>query len=168
MSPVIIGLIALAVVVVVALALMNPSLRKREDAAIAHVKQTLGADRIRVIEPRATGMGTEPEEAGGLRGMGVLAVTDAELMFATWAGPKDWKIARSTITEVDTDNTDPASAHKLTVNVTYQGGEGEATAMFRLGEPVPWLIELGYDWGPDGPPALDEDDEDDEGDDEDA
>jgi hypothetical protein len=111
-------------------------------------------------------MGTEPEEAGGLRGMGVLAITDTDLMFATWAGPKDWRIARSAITDVDTDNTDPASAHKLTINVTYTGADGEATAMFRLGEPVPWLIELGYDWGPEGPPSLDEDD--DEDDDEDA
>lgn len=162
MSPVIIGLIVVGVVVVAALALLNPSLRKKEDAAIAHVKQTLGADRVKVIEPRATGMGTEPEEAGGLRGMGVLAITDTDLMFTTWAGPKDWRIARSAITDVDTDNTDPASAHKLAINVTYAGADGEATAMFRLGEPVPWLIELGYDWGPDGPPSLDEDDEDDD------
>lgn len=164
MNAVLIVLVVLAVVIVAGLLLSSPLLNKKQDAAIAHVKAALGAGNVKVIEPKTTGMGSDPEEAGGLRGMGVLAVTDTDLMFSTWAGPKDWRVARSDITSIDTDHADPATAHKLTITVGYAGPDGPATAMFRLGEPVPWLIELGYDWGPEGPPALEDDDADEDGD----
>jgi len=155
-------IIAIVVVVLVigALAATNPLMKGKEDAAIKAVKDTLGADSIKVIEPRTTAMGIDPEDEGGLRGMSCLAVNDETLMAVTWSGLKEWSIPRSSIVGIDTAADDPAAVTKAAIMVTFATGTGtdEATAMFRLREPVAWLKELGYDWGPDGPPP-DEDDE---------
>ena len=161
MNALLIGSIALAVIVIIALAATNPMMKKREDAAIKAVKDKLGKDNIKVIEPRTTAMGTDPEEAGGLRGMTCLAVTDAELLAVTWSGLKQWSVARTSIVSVGSGADDPAAVQKGTITVTFTHDGEEATAMFRLREPVPWLIELGYDWGPDGPPELESDESDD-------
>lgn len=162
MNALLIGIIVLAVIVVIALAATNPMMKKREDAAIKVAKDKLGKDKIKVIEPRTTAMGTDPEEAGGLRGMSCLAVTDTDLMAVTWSGLKEWSIPRSSIVSVDSAADDPAAVQKGTITVAFTHDGGKATAMFRLREPVPWLIELGYDWGPDGPPEIESVDGDDE------
>ncbi len=156
--------IVIVVVVIGALAATNPMMKKREDAAIKAVKDKLGKDAIKVIEPRTTAMGVDPEEAGGVRGMSCLAITEDDLMAVTWSGLNEWSIKRSTITGVDTAADDPSAVQKASIMITFTTGDGEATAMFRLREPVPWLKELDYDWGPDGPPPdEDEDEADDDG-----
>jgi hypothetical protein len=158
MTVLVIVLVGVVIIGVIALIAFNPGLKKKEDAAIAAVKERFGADERRLIETRATAMGTEPEEAGGIRGMSVLAVNSAELMAVTWAGQKEWVVARSAITAVDSSADDPEAVTKATIIVTYATGDGSsAAASFRLKDPVPWLTELGYDWGPEGPPAPDVD-----------
>lgn len=158
MSPLVIVLVVIVVLGIIALIAFNPMLKKKEDAAIDAVKQRFGTKERKLIEPRATAMGTEPEEAGGVRGMSVLAVNDDELMAVTWSGLNEWRVARSAISSVDSSADDPEAVQKATVLITYATGDGSsATASFRLKDPVPWLTELGYDWGPEGPPALEAD-----------
>jgi hypothetical protein len=151
-------LIILAVVVVIVILVglaLNPLLNKKGDAAILRVKETLGADRILEIEPKANGFGTEPAEAGGLRGMGCLAVSDTDLMFVTWAPQNEFRISRSAITAIETSADDLASAQKAMVMVTYTADDGSSVvASWRLPELVEWLTVLGYDFGPDGPPVA--------------
>ena len=107
-----------------------------------------------MIEPKANGFGTEPPTAGGLRGMGCLALSDTDLMFVTWAPQKEFRIPRSAITSVDTSADDLAGVQKAMIMVTYTGDDGsEVTASWRLTDMVEWLTALGYDFGPDGPPA---------------
>jgi hypothetical protein len=143
MNPLVIVAVVVAIAVVVALAATNPMLRRREDEAIAAVKEQLGA--LDLIEPRTTAMGTEPEEAGGVRGMACLGLSDAELMAVTWSGGNTWRIPRPSITSVDTSADDPVSTPKSTVTVTYARPEGgEAVAMFRLRDAADWLAALGY------------------------
>jgi hypothetical protein len=151
--PLVILIVIVVIVVGVGLAL-NPLLNKKGDAAIARVKDTLGADRILEIEPKANGFGSEPGEAGGLRGMGCLAVTDTDLMFVTWAPQNEFRIARSAITAVATEAADLSTTQKAMVMVTYTADDGSSVvARWRLPELVQWLTVLGYDFGPDGPPA---------------
>jgi hypothetical protein len=160
-------LIVLAVVVVIGIVValaLNPLLNKKGDAAIARCKEALGADKILEIEPKANGFGTEPAEAGGLRGMGCLAVSETDLMFVTWAPQKEFRIARSAVTGVDTSTDDIGGTQKAMVMVTYTTDSGDsAVASWRLPELTEWLTVLGFDFGPDGPPApaADIDDEDD-------
>jgi hypothetical protein len=160
-------LIVLAVIVVIGIVValaLNPLLNKKGDAAIARCKEALGADRILEIEPKANGFGTEPAEAGGLRGMGCLAVTDTDLMFVTWAPQKEFRIPRSAVTGVDTSADDIGGTQKAMVMVTYTTDGGDsAVASWRLPELTEWLTVLGFDFGPDGPPApkVDVDDDDD-------
>jgi len=161
-------LIVLAVIVVIGIIIalaLNPLLNKKGDAAILRCKEALGADKILEIEPKANGFGTEPAEAGGLRGMGCLAVTDSDLMFVTWAPQKEFRIARSAITGVDTSTDDIGGTQKAMVMVTYDtDGGASAVASWRLPELTEWLTVLGFDFGPDGPPVpkADEADEDDD------
>jgi len=161
-------LIVLAVIVVIGIIIalaLNPLLNKKGDAAILRCKEALGADKILEIEPKANGFGTEPAEAGGLRGMGCLAVTDSDLMFVTWAPQKEFRIARSAITGVDTSTDDIGGTQKAMVMVTYDTDGGtSAVASWRLPELTEWLTVLGFDFGPDGPPVpkADEADEDDD------
>ena len=162
-------LIVLAVVVVIGIVValaLNPVLNKKGDAAILRCKEVLGADAITTIEPKANGFGTEPTDAGGLRGMGCLALSATDLMFVTWAPQKEFRIPRSAITKVDTSADDVAGAQKAMIMVSYATDDGAtAVASWRLPELVEWLTALDYDFGPDGPPApvADEpaDDEDD-------
>lgn len=152
------GLIVVVVivaVVIVAALVFNPILAKKNDAAIKLCKDTLGADRIKLIEPRAVGFATDPEEAGGLRGQGCLAVGAEEIMFVTTAGNKQFRLPRSAINSVDSSG-DPRSDAKAMLTVSYvDPTHGDVTASWRLGEMPAWLDELGYDWGLEGPPELD-------------
>jgi hypothetical protein len=156
-------LIVLAIVVVigiiVALAL-NPVVRKANDQAIHRCWERLGRERIQVIEPRAVGFATDPEDAGGLRGQGCLAVNDTELLFVTTGRQKEFAIPRSAITSVESSG-DPRSEVKASLMVTYTDAEhGEVTASWRLSDMPDWLSALGYDWGPEGPPPKEVDDDD--------
>jgi len=157
-------ILAVIVVVVILIALaLNPLLNKKGDAAIARCKEALGADQIVEIEPKANGFGTEPAEAGGLRGMGCLAVSESDLMFVTWAPQHEFRLKRSSITGIDTSSDDVGGTQKAMVMVSYTADDGTAAvASWRLPELVQWLTVLGYDFGPDGPPAAKTaDDEDD-------
>jgi hypothetical protein len=103
------------------------------------------------------GFASDPEDAGGLRGQGCLAVNDEELLFVTTAGQKEYAIARSAITRVDTSG-DPRSPMKATITVTYTDADhGEVGASWRLSDGPDWLRELGYDWGPQFSPPVDAD-----------
>jgi hypothetical protein len=158
----IILIVVAAVVALVALAL-GPVLNKRGDAAVARVKEALGPDRVELIEPKANGFGTEPASAGGLRAMGCLGLSDTKLMFVKWAPQEEFTIDRSAITSVTTSADDLTGVQKAMVMVTYTTADGgSATASWRLPDLVEWLIALGYDFGPDGPPELAHDQDDDE------
>lgn len=148
--------IAVVAVVIIAGLALNPVIAKQNDAAIKVCKDALGADRIEVIEPRAVGFATEPDEVGGLRGQGCLAVNDTDLMFVTTAGQKQFRVSRSAIKSVDTSG-DPRSDVKAMLLVTYTDDEhGEVTASWRLVEVPRWLEVLGYDWGSEGPPVRED------------
>jgi hypothetical protein len=150
--------VAIAILVIGALALTNPMMKKREESAIKAVHDKLGKSNINIIEPRTTAMGVEPDDGSGVRGMSCLAATDEQLLAVSWAGLKEWSIPRSSITAIDTAADDPTAVQKVSIMIAYSpaGGGEETTAMFRLKEPVAWLKELGYDWGPEGPPPDDE------------
>jgi hypothetical protein len=141
MPVVVIIVVVVAVVVIVALVAMNPMLRRREDEAIATVKHELGGTEL--IEPRATAMGTDPEDAGGIRGMACLGMNDAELLAVTWTGSASWRIPRASVVGVESPADDPTTVPKATVTITYAREDGEATAMFRLRDAGDWLEALG-------------------------
>ena len=149
----IVAIVILAVVAIAALA-FGPMLNRKGEAAVARCKEMLGADQIRLIEPKANGFGTEPATAGGLRGMGCLAMNDTDLVFVTWAPQKEFRLSRSAITKVTTSADDFTGVQKAMVMVEYKADDGsQATASWRLSELVEWLTALGYDFGPDGPPS---------------
>ena len=155
MNVLLIVLLVVVVVVIIAGLALTPMLNKKGDAAIARARELVGGkDAVKVIEPKATGFGTEPEEAGGLRGMGALAVGPDRLAFVTWAPQKEFTIERSAITKVDTAAEDPTAVQKTMIQLHYASSEGDALAQFRIGRDLgDWLDELGYDWGPEGRPA---------------
>jgi hypothetical protein len=158
MTVLIIVLVVVAIVVVVGALLLNPVLRKKGDAAIEEARSALGGrDKVTLIEPKAVGHGSEPDEAGGLRGQGVLAVSDAALTFVTWAPQRTFTLQRSQITGVTTSAADARAMDKATIEVAFSAAEGPATASFRLPEVARWLDALGFDWGPEGPPTFEED-----------
>ena len=153
MPPVwVIVLVVLAIAVVGALFAFSPMLNKKGDAATARVKEVLGSYDL--FENKAVAMGTEPEEAGGVRGLAVLAVNSESLLAVTWAGTKEWRVSRAAITSIETEAVDPAAVQKALVEIHYDGEDGPAIARFRVPQPVEWLDVLGYDWGPDGKPET--------------
>ena len=143
MSPLVIVAVVVAIAVIVALAATNPMMRRREDEAIAAVKEQLGA--VELIEPRTTAMGTEPEEAGGVRGMACLGLErrradGRHLGRARQRGASPGRRSPRSTRPAD----DPAAAPKATITVTYARPEGgEATAMFRLRDAADWLERPG-------------------------
>jgi hypothetical protein len=154
MNPLVIVLVLIVIAGVIALIAFNPMLKKREDTAAAKMRERFGTDERKLVETRVTAMGSEPEEAGGVRGMSVLAVNSQEVMAVTWSGLQEWVVARSAITSVESSADDPEAVQKATIIIGYTAPDGSpATASFRLKDPVPWLTELGYDWGPEGPPV---------------
>jgi hypothetical protein len=159
MNAVIIVLVVVVVVGAIALLAFNPLVAKQSQRSVDLARAELGGpDQVRLLESRAVGFATEPEEAGGRRGQGCLAANDSTLLFVTTAGQKQFRIARSDIERVDTSG-DPRSNAKATVIVTYRDAEhGEVDASWRVPDPTSWLIELGYDWGAEGPPAPTDDD----------
>jgi hypothetical protein len=157
MSTLIIVLVAVVVLALVASLVLNPYLKRRGDTAIEDARTALGGrERVTLIEPKAVGHGSEPDEAGGLRGQGVLALSADALVFVTWAPRKTFRIDRSAITGVSTSAPDARVMDKATVEVAFTSAEGPATTSFRLPELARWLDALGFDWGPEGPPTLDD------------
>jgi hypothetical protein len=158
MTVLIIVLVAIVVIALVASLVLNPILKKRGDTAIADAQAALGGrENVTLIEPKAVGHGSDPDEAGGLRGQGVLAISDAALAFVTWAPRKSFRIERSAITGVSTSAPDARTLDKATIEVAFTSASGPATTSFRLPEVARWLDALGFDWGPEGPPSFDED-----------
>lgn len=158
MTVLIIVLVVIVVLAVIASLVLNPILKKRGDTAIEDARAALGGrDQVRLIEPKAVGHGSEPDEAGGLRGQGVLAVSDTSLVFVTWAPRRSFQVERSAITGVTTSAPDARTLDKATVEVAFVAASGPAKASFRLPEVARWLDALGFDWGPEGPPTFDED-----------
>lgn len=158
MTVVLIVLIAVVAIVVVAGLALSPVLNKKGDVATARAKEILGFDDVKVIEPKAVGMGTEPSEAGGLLGLGCLAASDDKIVFVTWQPIDEFVIDRSKVTKVETATDDPSAVQKTTIEITFTADNGqEAVARYRFGRDlVEWLNVLGYDWGPDGPPVDDD------------
>jgi hypothetical protein len=157
MAVLLIVLVAIVAIVIVAGLALSPMLNKKGDAAIERARELVGGEsQVRVIEPKAVGMGTEPAEAGGLLGLGCLCASADKLVFVTWQPRADFVIKRSAITGVETAADDPGAVSKTTIDVHYTRDDGQtALARWRFGRDlVDWLSELGYDWGPDGPPAA--------------
>ena len=160
MNVVVIVLIVIVVVLAVAALAFNPILQRRADAAIAEAREALGGrDRVRLVEPKAVGFGSEPEEAGGLRGQGVLAASDDALVFVTWAPRRTHLLSRSVITSVSTSAPDARVLDKAALIVGFDDPQHPGTVSWRVAEIARWLDVLGYDWGPEGRPDLDVDDE---------
>ena len=159
MTALLIVLAVLVVGVLIALVVTIPAVRKKEDAAIAKCWDALGRENIVMIEPRTTAMGFEPSDTSAVRAMTCLAASKTDLMAVSFAKLDEWRIDRSSITHVDTEAGDPASVQTASVLITYGAPTGEVVARFRIKEPVPWLTELGYDWGPEGPPVMDDGDD---------
>jgi len=158
MTSLIIVLVVVVILVLAAMAVLNPILKKRADGAIEDARTALGGrPNVRLIEPKAVGHGSEPDEAGGLRGQGVLAVSDTALVFVTWAPRNTFLIERTAITGVTTSAPDARVMDKATIEVAFTSAEGPATASFRLPELARWLDVLGFDWGPEGAPSFDDD-----------
>ena len=156
MNVIVIVLIVIVVLLVVAALAFNPILRKRGDAAIDEARDQLGGrDQVRLIEPKAVGFGSEPDEAGGLRGQGVLAVSDTTLVFVTWAPRRTYRLERSAITSVTTSAPDARTMDKAAVIVGFDHPEHPGTVSWRVDEIGRWLDVLGYDWGPEGRPDFD-------------
>jgi hypothetical protein len=156
MAVLLIVLVAIVAIVIVAGLALSPMLNKKGDAAIARARELVGGEvNVKVIEPKAVGMGTEPSDAGGLLGLGCLAASDDKIVFVTWQPQAEFVIERSAITGVETAADDPGAVSKTTIDIHYTRSDGEAAlARWRFGRDlVDWLNELGYDWGPDGPPA---------------
>lgn len=157
MSPLVIVLLVVLALFVVAAFALNPVLRKRGDAAVEEAtKQLGGADRVRLLEPKAVGFGSEPDEAGGLQGQGALAVSDDALVFVTWAPSKTFRLDRSTIGSVTTSAPDARVDDRAAVIVAFDHPDHPgATVSWRVPDIARWLDALGYDWGPEGRPDLD-------------
>lgn len=157
MTVLIIVLVVIAVVVVLGALLFNPVLKKRGDAAIETARAALGGrDKVVLIEPKAVGLGSEPDDAGGLRGQGVLAVSDEALAFVTWAPQNTFVVQRSQIESISTSAADARAMDRATIEVAFTGADGLAKVSFRLPEVARWLDSLGFDWGPEGAPVFDE------------
>ena len=109
MTTLIIILVAVVVIAVLVSLVLNPILQKRGDTAIEDARTALGGrDNVTLIEPKAVGHGSEPDEAGGLRGQGVLALSADKLAFVSWAPRKSFVLDRSAITGVTTSAPDAA------------------------------------------------------------
>jgi hypothetical protein len=158
MTTVIIVFVVIAAIAVIASLVLNPILRTRADTAIEDARAALGGrENVVLIEPKAVGHGSEPDEAGGLRGQGVLALGADALVFVTWAPRKTFRLERSAITGVTTSAPDARVMDKATFEVAFTSAEGPATTSFRLPELARWLDALGFDWGPEGAPSFDDD-----------
>ena len=150
----------LIVVIIVAGLVTIPMVQKKEDAAIKVVKDTLGEDNIVMVDKVTTAMGFEPADASGIKARACLAASATQVMAVGASSLEEWKIERSAITKVGCEAEDPSQVQKASIMITYAGPTGEVTAKFRMKNPVPWLTELGYDWGPEGPPVYEDDDAD--------
>ena len=160
MTTLIIILVAIVVIAVLVSLVLNPILQKRGDTAIEDARAALGGrENVTLIEPKAVGHGSEPDEAGGLRGQGVLALSADKLVFVSWAPRKSFVLDRSAITGVTTSAPDARVMDKATIELAFTSAEGPATTSFRLPELARWLDALGFDWGPEGAPSFDTDED---------
>lgn len=140
-------IIVLVLVALVALGFVAtaPLMRAREAGALRRAKEALGGeDAVKLSSSRAVGFGTEPVEAGGLRGMGALVASDDAVVFVTWAPQKELRIERSGLITAETQVANIRDAHKALIQVRYNDADhGEVTAGFRLVGAADWLDELG-------------------------
>lgn len=160
MQTVLIVLAVVVVLVAVAGIAAGPMMKRSEAAAAARARELVGGEeRVARLEPRSVGFGTDPEDAGGLKGMGVLAVSQDALAFVTWRPMQEFRVDRGTVTAVEAATANVVESRKGMVEVHYtEPGKMPAKASFRVPEPAEWLDALGYDWGPGGRPAPSQDD----------
>ncbi len=149
MTILIIVLAVIVAVVLVALVALNPVLKKRADGAIEDARAALGGrPNVRLIEPKAVGHGSEPDEAGGLRGQGVLAVSDTALVFVTWAPRNTFLIERSAITGVTTSAPDARVMDKATIRDRLHQRRGSGDGLVPPARAGPLARHPGLRLGP--------------------
>lgn len=154
-SPLLIGLIVVILVVVVAGVAAGPIMKRSEAAAADRARELVGGEgSVSRLDPRTVGFQTDPPEAGGLQGMGVLAASDSTIAFVTWRPLAEFTIDRSHVTAIETASANVVDTRKGTVEVHFTvPGDMPAKASFRVPFPAEWLEVLGYDWGEEGRPA---------------
>lgn len=137
-------LLVVAGLVVLAFAITAPMMRKRESAAMRRATEAVGgSDAVELSSSRVVGFGTEPAEAGGLRGMGVLVASSAEVVFVSWAPQEELRIPRAELLEVQSQTANAHEAPKALIQLRYRDIEhGEVVAGFRLARAGSWLDEL--------------------------
>lgn len=119
--------------------------RARARRTAASVRDELGPDRVRLVEPTAEFFGLASAGRRGVRGNGILAASDDTVLFTTWAPRHTLRIRRSDIVAVDTPRTHGGRARlRPLLRITYRDGTGrDERAAWRVRDLDAWLAELG-------------------------
>lgn len=75
--------------------------KKTRERIAADVRARLGAERVTALEDGANCFGVESKGRAQIRGNGVLAATDDEILFVMWFPRKEVRIRRDRITAVE-------------------------------------------------------------------
>ena len=139
---------------------VQPDAEEEEDAAIGRSCASASAPTSASwSRPGPPPWAPSPRRPAGVRGMSVLAVnTDRAHGRHVGRPERVRRRPRRRSPRSSRRPTTPRPCRRRPSSSTTPAPRAPATASFRLKDPVPWLTELGYDWGPEGPPAPDADD----------
>lgn len=111
----------------------------------ASVRDELGPGRVRLVDPAAEFLGLASAGRARIRGNGVLAAGDDEVLFTMWTPRHTLRIPRPAIVAIDTPRTHGGRARfRPLLRITYRDGNGrDERAAWRVSDLEAWLAELG-------------------------
>ena len=141
MNALLIVLAVLGVLIVVALLVTGPAMKRRREAAHQRAVELVGGT-TELAAVGASAVVTGNDGAEDKPTVGILALGPDTLAFTPWLGTDALVVARSDVTSATAASEDLEDVAKAWIELTFAEGADARSGRFRVEEPAAWLAAL--------------------------
>ena len=142
MNVLLIVLGVLCIIVIAALAISGPAMKRRREAAHQRAVDLVGGStELAAVGASAVVTGSDGDEQKPT--VGVLALGADALAFTAWLGDDVLIVPRASVASAEAVSENLEDLSKAWIQLTFAEGADAVSARFRVEEPAAWIEALG-------------------------